>query len=995
MPFLQQRSIGAQVRVAMGLLALLMSLGSVGLLLLARQASRQASAVYQDHLQPMMRLMEVSEAYSLDITVSFRMVRAGMMTPEEGLRRLREGETKAMASWSAFKARRPHSPAIQEVEEALGRIRERGQQLAVMLPDGMSEELGVFGDHQWLPEVLTCTRILQRLREDENGKAEATIRDLERKSSRATTVGLGVMAGSLLLALLLGQGFAAHLRKGVESLLVHLRRVADGDLDPIPFSVGGGELALAERELNRTVGRLKQLLADLGAQKALEQAILDSAHAVIIGLDLGGRVNRWNHAAEAMLGYSAEEVVGHASPLLWRLPEKLEALAADISQRVGRPVDAGVEALQVAASIPGFATECRYRARDGSLIPVLLAISQVRGPGWELLGTMGIALDLRDLERAKEALKHSEERYRRLAERLPGVVYQTQVWPDGRRAWPFISPQFTALFGVETWAWEQNPNYPITKIHSEDRAGYLRLQEEATRNLVPLIWEGRVFSERPGEMKWIRARSNPALQADGSILWDGLMEDVTELKRGEEALRLSETRAQEASRAKSAFLASMSHELRTPLSAILGYSRLMARDPARSEEDQIQLEQVLRAGEHLLSLINDVLSLAKIEAGKMELRRVPFDPEFLVREVESLFRLTAAGKGLAFEVETKGLPAQVEGDAAKLRQVLVNLLGNALKFTTHGRVRLQVGWTLERFTASVEDTGPGIPHAERERLFGAFSQTTQGHTVGGTGLGLHITRALLTLMGGEIDVESVPGRGSTFFFGLPLPETSVPAGLSTPGRVVHLADREPQRHVLIVDDRPENRDILERLLKLVGFRCSLAVDGREGLERWSEGRPDLVLMDLRMPVLDGFEAVARIRAREAETGGSRTPVVAISASVYDVSHEDLLQRGFDAFLTKPIDEDQLFGALEALMNLRFSRDAGETKGQSEGPGPGSISSLAVQESAWRARFLEEVITGDLEAAEAQLPELPDMALRKALRQRLQTYNLEDLLQYLR
>jgi len=983
----------------MGLLALLMSLGSVGLLLLARQASRQASAVYQDHLQPMMRLMEVSEAYSLDITVSFRMVRAGMMTPEEGLRRLREGETKARGSWSAFKARRSLSPAIQEVEAALVRIGVKGHQLAAMLPNGMSEELGVFGDHQWLPEVLTCTRILQQLREDENRKAEVTIRDLERKSNRATTVGLGVMAGSLLLALLLGQGFAAHLRKGVESLLGHLRRVADGDLDPIPFNVGGGELALAERELNRTVGRLRQLLFDLGAQKALEQAILDGAHAVIIGLDLEGRVNRWNHAAEAMLGYPAEEVVGQATPLLWRLPEELEALAEEIAKRVGRRVQAGVEVLQVAASIPGFATECRYRARDGSLIPVLLSLSQVRGPGGELLGSMGIALDLRDLERVKEALKHSEERYRRLAERLPGVVYQSQVWPDGRRAWPFISPQFIELFGVETWAWEQNPNYPITKIHPEDRAGYLRLQEAATQNLVPLIWEGRVFSERPGEMKWIRARSNPALQADGSILWDGLMEDVTELKRGEEALRLSETRAQEASRAKSAFLASMSHELRTPLSAILGYSRLMARDPARSEEDQIQLDHVLRAGEHLLSLINDVLSLSKIEAGKMELRRVPFDPAALVREVESLFRLTAAGKGLAFDVETKGLPTQVEGDPAKLRQVLVNLLGNALKFTTHGRVRLQVGWAMELFTASVEDTGPGIPHSEREQLFGAFNQTTQGHTVGGTGLGLHISRALLTLMGGEIGVESDPGRGSTFFFQLPLPETEVPAHLSALGRVIQLADGEAQRHVLVVDDRPENRDILGRLLTLVGFRCSLAVDGREALERWEAGRPDLILMDLRMPVMDGFEAVARLRAREAETGAANTPVIAISASVYDVSREDLLQRGFDAFLTKPIDEDHLFEALEELLHLRFGREEGEGGGPADGegkePSHGSISRLTAQEPGWRARFLEEVITGDLEAAEALLPELPDPDLRKALRQRLQTYNLEDILQYLR
>lgn len=991
MPFLAKRSIATQVRVALGLLTLLLSLGTAGLLLLARQASRQAEQVYRDHLQPMMRLMEVSEAYSVDLTLAMRAVRGGRLAPEEGNRILREGQAKAKAAWADYKASRGSRVSLQEAENHLARLDQLSAQLASLLPQGVSPELGTFGDVAWLPEVGACSRELQRLRTEEALQAGGVIESLQASSRRSTTGGIALMATALLLALGLGQGFATHLRKGVEALIRHLRRVADGNLEPVPTGSGQGELETAERELNRTVERLRQLMSDLEAQKALERAILDGAHAAIIGLDLQGKVSRWNRGAELMLGYSAEEVIGKATPMLWRLPEEMATLAEDVSAKVGRPLGAGVEALQAAASIPGFATECRYRARDGALIPVLLTISQVRSPAGELLGTMGVALDLRDLNRLREELRVSEARYRLLAERLPGVVYQTQVWPDGRRAWPFVSPQFERFYGVDAAALERDAAYSLHKLHPEDQPRFLEVLEDATRRLEPMDWEGRSFTERPGELKWVRVRRTPTLQADGSVLWDGLLEDITDLKRGEEALRRSEAQAQEASRAKSAFLASMSHELRTPLSAILGYSRLMARDPLRNEEDRVQLEHILKAGEHLLSLINDVLSLSKIEAGRMDVKRVAFDPAVLVRELESLFRLTALGKGLSFEVETQGLPAQVEGDPAKLRQVLVNLLGNALKFTSRGSVRLRVAWFEDTFAASVEDTGPGIPAEDLEALFGAFNQASLGSSAGGTGLGLHISQALMKLMGGTIGVSSVVGEGSRFHVSLPLPEPEVPALLSSHGRVLHLAGGESPRELLVVDDRPENRDILDRLLCMVGFRCSLAEHGLAALDQWRERRPDLILMDLRMPVMDGFEAVRQLRDQEREAGGPRTPVIAISASVYDVSTADLLRLGFDAFLTKPIDEEQLFSVLEEQLGLRFER--AETT-----PLPGKalgLEALGLQDPDWRERFLEHVLTGDLEAAEALLTEIRDTGLAEAIRQRLRAYHLEDLLQHLR
>ena len=991
MAFLRQRSIATQVRVALGLLALLMSMGSVGMLLLARRAAARAGAIYQDDLLPMMRLMEVTEAYTVDITVSFRMVRAGRMTSEEGLRRYREGEAKARRSWAAFRATRGETPAIREVEDALRRIRAVGRQLEAMLPDGMSKELGIFGDNQWLPEVMACTQILQRLRAEEQRRAEATIQALALDSRRATTWSLALLAGSLALALGLGQAFAGHLRRGIASLVHHLRRVADGNLEPIPVEAGQGELVMAERELNRTVGRLRTLVTDLRGQQARERAILDGASAAIIGLDLEGRVSHFNQAAERMLGYTAEEMVGRATPAVWRRSEELEALARDLTQRLGRPVAPGLEALQAAAAIPGYFTECRYRARDGTEVPVLLTISQVRDAEGQVQGTMGMALDLRDLERLRAELRASEARYRLLAERLPDVVYQTQIWPDGRRTWPFVSPQFRDFYGAETGVLEQDPNYSFHKLHPEDQPGFLACLEAAMACMGPMDWEGRSFTERPGELKWIRVRRSPTPQPDGSILWDGVLEDITKLKQSEEALRLSEARALEASRAKSAFLASMSHELRTPLSAILGYSRLMSRDAGRSEADQVQLTQVLRAGEHLLDLINDVLSLSKIEAGRMDLKPAPFSPADLVRELESLFRLSALSKGLAFEVEVRDLPPQVEGDLPKLRQVLVNLLGNALKFTPRGTVRLSFDWRGGRGAFCVEDTGPGISPEEQVQIFAAFHQTSLGHAAGGTGLGLHISQALVALLGGTLRMDSRVGEGTRFHFEVPLPESEQAVLLPARGRVVRLAAGETPRKLLIVDDRTENRDILDRLLTLVGFRCSLAEHGAAGLEQWRDGRPDLILMDLRMPVMDGFEAVTRLRHLETEGTLPRTPVVAISASVYDVSGEELTRRGFDAFLTKPIDEEELFSCLRTLLGVAFERRVPP----SETPGdPVRLEGLRDQHPEWRARFLNQVASGDLEAAEALLAQLADPALAGAARGALRAYNLEDILKQL-
>jgi signal transduction histidine kinase/DNA-binding response OmpR family regulator len=475
--------------------------------------------------------------------------------------------------------------------------------------------------------------------------------------------------------------------------------------------------------------------------------------------------------------------------------------------------------------------------------------------------------------------------------------------------------------------------------------------------------------------------------------WHAMAQDldriVLRLQAQAAAMAALEHQARVSNQAKSAFVASMSHELRTPLSAILGYARLMSREPGRGVEDERQLAHILRAGEHLLALINDVLSLSRIEAGRLEFKAVPFDPHALFLDLKSLFQLSAQGRGLAFELVTDGFPRQLEGDLPKLRQVLVNLLANAVKFTEVGHVRLLARWLEDHAEFTVEDSGPGMSGEEQDRLFQAFSQAEAGLEKGGTGLGLHISQALVGVMGGTIRVVSQKGQGSRFSFDLPLPEPEVPVSLVAAAQELRLAVGQARPLVLVVDDRFENRDILSRLLSQAGFRVTEADQGATGLEQWLALRPDLVLMDLRMPVMDGFEALTRIRQLEMAGDLPRTPVVAISASVYDVSEEALQAKGFDRYLSKPIEEGPFFATIAALLNLRLEQVASAQPRPPEDAD--ELAALGSLDADWRDQFRDQITTGDLEAAEACLDTLGDPALSEVLRRHLRAYNLQELL----
>jgi PAS domain S-box-containing protein len=377
-----------------------------------------------------------------------------------------------------------------------------------------------------------------------------------------------------------------------------------------------------------------------------------------------------------------------------------------------------------------------------------------------------------------------------------------------------------------------------------------------------------------------------------------------------------------ANRAKSAFLSTMSHEIRTPLNAILGYSQLMLRDPALGTEAQANVKIINRSGEHLLALINDVLDMSKIEAGRVEINPVTFSLPRLLNDLENMFRLRAEAKALRFELlaDTESAP-YVVADEGKVRQVLINLLGNAIKFTEHGRVELHV--TIEQrehslwLSARVGDTGSGITEEERLRLFQPFVQTKGGlNTQRGTGLGLAISRQHARLMGGEVTVTARPSGGSVFLFEIPIEKgkSGVVHKQGAHTRVIALRPGQEVRRILVVDDHFENRNWLVKLLSAVGFSVRGANDGEEGIRIWREWSPRLILMDIHMPVMDGLEATRRIKA---DPKGEKASVIILTASALDEERRSASQSGADDFLSKPCREDELFESIRVLLGVVF------------------------------------------------------------------------------
>jgi CheY-like chemotaxis protein len=383
----------------------------------------------------------------------------------------------------------------------------------------------------------------------------------------------------------------------------------------------------------------------------------------------------------------------------------------------------------------------------------------------------------------------------------------------------------------------------------------------------------------------------------------------------------------------------MSHELRTPLHAILGFSRLLTRDSGLNKEQMKRLDIINRSGEHLLGMIDDILSLSKIEAGRIELKQNTFDVTQMLQDVGQMMKSRAEGKGLRFTIELDpALPPYVQGDAGKLRQVLINVLGNAVKFTETGDVWLRArsqpmaGPDMAMLQLEVEDSGVGIPQERLEEVFESFVRLDHSHTMEkGTGLGLAISKTLVDMMNGEITIESEPGQGSLFKIKIPL--QMVEAGTTIPSKapvaeVIGLQADQPDWRILVVDDNLENRVLLTTLLTNIGCNVKEAKNGEEAISIFQEWHPHFIWMDMRMPVLDGFAATRKIRTL---TGGEAVKIVAVTASVLEERHDEILVCGCDEVVRKPFRDHEIFESMARQLDIKYLyQDRGAEAAQKQG-----------------------------------------------------------------
>jgi len=683
---------------------------------------------------------------------------------------------------------------------------------------------------------------------------------------------------------------------------------------PAAFASGAGagaDDAVSEPAAPR---QSEEVLLQAGA---LQSAIFNSANFSSIATDAKGVIQIFNVGAERMLGYTAAEVTNKITPADISDPLEVIARAKALSAELGTPITPGFEALVFKAS-RGIEDiyELTYFRKDGSRFPAVVSVTALRDAqdaiiGYLLIGTDNTARKLVEAEQKKldQRLRDQQFYTRSLIEANIDAIMTTD--PSGIIT--DVNKQMEALTGCTRdeligapfksyFTDPERAEAGIRRVLSEKKVTDYELTARARDGKKTVVsYNATTFYDRDRTLQGVFAAAR----------------DVTERKRVEAELQQAKSAAESASQTKSDFLASMSHEIRTPMNAIMGIADLLAKTSLTPEQDKY-VQIFRRAGDNLLNLINDILDLSKVEASQLELERTGFSLRDLLEKVTEMVVGRAQEKGLALECEVApGVSTDLVGDPTRLRQVLLNLLGNAIKFTESGTVALRVTPDAEspapgalRFT--VTDTGIGIPREKLGRVFERFTQADSSTTrrFGGSGLGLTISKRLVELIGGRIWVESAVDKGSVFSFSVPLDvwyeatlraAAPVGAGPEAPLRALR---------ILLAEDSPDNRTIALAYLEDTPYQVDIAETGAIACEMFAAGRYDLVLMDRQMPVMDGLTATRQIRAWEIANHRGPTPIIALTASALMGDREKCMAAGCTAFLTKPIKQEVLLQAIK-------------------------------------------------------------------------------------
>ncbi len=668
------------------------------------------------------------------------------------------------------------------------------------------------------------------------------------------------------------------------------------------------------RELANYQEHLEELLADKTAQT---KAIVDTAADAIITIDSKGKILTFNKAAERIFGYNSKDVIGNNVNMLMD-----DSAAARHDGYLSRYLETAEK------HIIDMGREVEGRKKDGTLFAMYLAVSEMK-VGEERHFT-GIVRDISEQKKAESKLRASERNYRELFESSSDallIIDARQILDCNQAA--------VEMFGLPDR--EAAISLSPEDLSSPIQPGNIPSKQAISQHIEKLNAEGALLFE------WNSQRYDNKQEFSSEVLlnmthWNdqdvmiAVIRDIRIRKQAEMELKRSKELAEEASKIKSEFLANMSHEIRTPMNAIIGFSEIALHDNTLSENTKNNIQSIYSSSQSLLGLINDILDLSKLESGRLSLEHVDFHLPNLVREILSTFEYQAAQKSLIIEKTCNSrIKPKVNGDPLRLRQVLINLIGNAIKFTDRGKVRLSVEHTDTKgmLLFSILDTGIGMNDKELSEIFEAFTQadTSTTRRFGGTGLGTSISKQLVEKMGGNIWAESEPGKGSVFYFTVNLRELEdqsspclyedipMPARPSIAPETDHSPSSSAKNNqdglrngILLVEDNLFNHDLISQQLEACGYKADIAENGEVAISMWRMGKYNLILSDISMPVMDGYQLVQYIREQEQD-GDQHIHMIAMTANAMAGEREKCLGKGFDDYLSKPVAIESLNEAL--------------------------------------------------------------------------------------
>jgi PAS domain S-box-containing protein len=553
----------------------------------------------------------------------------------------------------------------------------------------------------------------------------------------------------------------------------------------------------------------------------------------------------------------------------------------------------------------GISFETTHVRKDGSPFLVDVSSQTLIHNGQPII--ISIIRDISERKRNELLIKNSEKRFREIAETIDEVF-----WIREGDKTVYVSPAYEVVWKRPCEELLNGTHLLLDTIHPEDRNGF----EESYAEELSMPGSSRIREYRivcpDGEVRWIRSKSYLVSDNDGRALRSiGIAQDYTKFKEYEDSLKIAKEQAEAANAAKSMFLANMSHEIRTPMNGMLGMIQLAQISDTKEESDEC-LELAQKSADALLAIIQDILDITRVESGNLKIENKPFSIHEVLKDVLELFSAPAKERNNLFETAVKlDVPARLNGDALRLRQVLSNLIGNAVKFTQNGKIKVTIererrGKENElRFT--VEDTGIGISPENIAKLFHSFVQVDSSYSkkYGGTGLGLAITKGLVTMMGGEIGVESTVGVGSKFFFSIPFSADALTASQadfrSGKGPLPVLSN--PGVKILVVEDDEINQLVLSKFMRNLGYSITVAENGFKAIEAYREQAFDLILMDIQMPLMDGFETTRKIRTMDFNK--KHVPIIALTAYAMNSDRDRCIGAGMDDYVSKPLDLEVL------------------------------------------------------------------------------------------